>query len=125
MVTAKEKPADKHRGFLIGTDDYMVKPVDEEEMVLRIAALLRRSREGSRIEVVEESDVAEPADPYECQYRQGAAETRHPDFEFGFLHLGQLLDLVIVHIQRVELTHRLRLGLCCHNLLPVFVRILH
>ena len=44
MVTAKEKPADKHKGFQIGTDDYMVKPVDEEEMLLRIAALLRRSR---------------------------------------------------------------------------------
>ena len=44
MVTAKEKPADKKKGFLIGTDDYMVKPVDEEEMILRIAALLRRSR---------------------------------------------------------------------------------
>lgn len=44
MVTAKEKPADKHKGFLIGTDDYMTKPVDEEEMLLRIAALLRRSR---------------------------------------------------------------------------------
>ena len=44
MVTAKEKPADKHKGFQIGTDDYMVKPVDEEEMILRIAALLRRSR---------------------------------------------------------------------------------
>ena len=44
MVTAKQAPADKHQGFLIGTDDYMTKPVDEEEMVLRIAALLRRSR---------------------------------------------------------------------------------
>ena len=44
MVTAKEKPADKHKGFIIGTDDYMVKPVDEEEMLLRIAALLRRSK---------------------------------------------------------------------------------
>lgn len=44
MVTAKEKPADKHRGFLTGADDYMVKPVDEEEMLLRIAALLRRSK---------------------------------------------------------------------------------
>ena len=44
MVTAREKPEDKHRGFQIGTDDYMVKPVDEEEMILRIAALLRRSR---------------------------------------------------------------------------------
>ena len=44
MVTAKETPQDKKKGFIIGTDDYMVKPVDEEEMLLRIAALLRRAR---------------------------------------------------------------------------------
>jgi len=44
MVTAKDTPIDKRRGFMIGTDDYMVKPVDEDEMILRIAALLRRSR---------------------------------------------------------------------------------
>ena len=44
MVTAKETPQDKKKGFIIGTDDYMVKPFDEEEMILRIAALLRRSR---------------------------------------------------------------------------------
>ena len=44
MVTAKEAPSDKRKGFIIGTDDYMTKPVDEEEMILRIAALLRRSR---------------------------------------------------------------------------------
>ena len=44
MVTAKETPQDKKKGFIIGTDDYMVKPFDEEELILRIAALLRRSR---------------------------------------------------------------------------------
>ena len=44
MVTAKEASTDKRQGFLAGTDDYMVKPVDEEEMLLRISALLRRSR---------------------------------------------------------------------------------
>lgn len=44
MVTARETPADKKRGFIIGADDYMVKPVDEEEMILRISALLRRSQ---------------------------------------------------------------------------------
>lgn len=44
MVTAKQLPADKKRGFLAGTDDYMTKPVDTEEMLLRIKALLRRSR---------------------------------------------------------------------------------
>ena len=44
MVTAKDGKRDKREGFLVGTDDYMTKPVDEEEMLLRIAALLRRSR---------------------------------------------------------------------------------
>ena len=44
MVSAKQAPSDKRKGFIIGTDDYMTKPVDEEEMLLRIAALLRRSR---------------------------------------------------------------------------------
>ena len=44
MVSAKETPQDKKKGFIIGTDDYMVKPFDEEELILRIAALLRRSR---------------------------------------------------------------------------------
>ena len=44
MISAKEAYQDKRDGFLAGIDDYMVKPVDEEEMLLRIAALLRRSR---------------------------------------------------------------------------------
>ena len=44
MVTARETHADKRAGFIAGTDDYMVKPVDEEEMLLRINALLRRAR---------------------------------------------------------------------------------
>lgn len=44
MVTARETQNDKKRGFIAGVDDYMVKPVDEEEMILRIAALLRRSQ---------------------------------------------------------------------------------
>ncbi|MEA5047825.1 MAG: response regulator transcription factor [Eubacteriales bacterium] len=44
MVTAKQMPADKRKGFLVGTDDYMTKPVDTEEMLLRVKALLRRSR---------------------------------------------------------------------------------
>lgn len=44
MVTARVAQADKREGFRAGTDDYMVKPVDEEEMLWRIEALLRRSR---------------------------------------------------------------------------------
>lgn len=44
MVTAKQLPEERCKGFLVGTDDYMVKPVNEEEMLLRIKALLRRAR---------------------------------------------------------------------------------
>lgn len=44
MVTAKEALSDKVQGFRSGTDDYMVKPVDEEELLCRIAALLRRAQ---------------------------------------------------------------------------------
>lgn len=44
MVSAKQLPEDKHKGFLVGTDDYITKPIDEEEMLLRIRALLRRAK---------------------------------------------------------------------------------
>ena len=44
MVSAKQLPQDKRKGFLVGTDDYMTKPIDEEEMLLRIRALLRRAQ---------------------------------------------------------------------------------
>ncbi len=44
MISAKHLPKDKQKGFLVGTDDYMTKPIDEIEMLLRIKALLRRAK---------------------------------------------------------------------------------
>lgn len=44
IITAKETFADKQKGFLIGIDDYMVKPVNVNEMILRVGALLRRAK---------------------------------------------------------------------------------
>jgi len=44
MVTAKEAFPDKKKGFESGADDYMTKPVDMDELVLRVKALLRRSQ---------------------------------------------------------------------------------
>lgn len=52
MVSAKQLPEDKQKGFLVGTDDYMTKPVDETEMLLRIRALLRRARIVSERKIV-------------------------------------------------------------------------
>ena len=44
MVTAKYQNEDKCEGFIAGTDDYMVKPINEQELLLRIKALLRRAQ---------------------------------------------------------------------------------
>ncbi|MGI6006774.1 MAG: response regulator transcription factor [Ruminococcus sp.] len=44
MITAKEAFDDMRQGFLLGTDDYMVKPINVNEMVLRVGALLRRAQ---------------------------------------------------------------------------------
>ncbi len=44
MVSAKLLPEDRKIGYLSGIDDYMTKPVDEEELLLKIKALLRRSK---------------------------------------------------------------------------------
>lgn len=44
MITAKGEFEDMRQGFLSGTDDYMVKPVNVNEMVLRVGALLRRAQ---------------------------------------------------------------------------------
>ena len=43
IITAKELFEDKQQGFRAGTDDYMVKPIDVNEMLLRVEALLRRA----------------------------------------------------------------------------------
>lgn len=44
MVSAKQKTIDRKMGYLVGIDDYMSKPVDEEEFILKIKALLRRAK---------------------------------------------------------------------------------
>jgi len=52
MVSAKQLPADRHKGFLVGTDDYITKPIDETEMLLRIKALLRRAQIANERKIV-------------------------------------------------------------------------
>ena len=53
FMTARDDFASKQRGFRVGIDDYMVKPIDLDELFLRIGALLRRSKIASsrRLEV--------------------------------------------------------------------------
>ena len=72
MVTARETSADKIAGFRAGTDDYMVKPVDDEEMLLRISALLRRSNIANEHKLHAGNTVLD----YECAYSY--LRRRHP-----------------------------------------------
>ncbi len=44
MLTAKHEPLEEKKAFIVGTDDYITKPVDEEKLILHIKALLRRAK---------------------------------------------------------------------------------
>lgn len=57
MVTAKDQFDDMQQGFRAGTDDYMIKPVNVKELVLRVEALLRRAKISSDKKIVVGSTV--------------------------------------------------------------------
>lgn len=83
MVTAKESHMDKKEGFLAGTDDYMVKPVDDEEMLLRIAALLRRSKIASERKITVGSTVLNH-DSLSVSTPDGTIELPQKEFQLLF-----------------------------------------
>ena len=83
MVSARQLPQDIKQGFIAGTDDFMVKPVDEEELLLRIRALLRRAR------IVSERRIvlgAVTLDWDSLTVRRGQEESVLPQKEFQLLY---------------------------------------
>ncbi len=52
MITAKNRMEDMEKGFQAGTDDYMIKPINLKEMVLRVKALLRRAQAANEKKLV-------------------------------------------------------------------------
>lgn len=83
MVTAKDSIDDKREGFLSGVDDYMVKPVDMDEMILRVGVLLRRANIINQRKLVIK-DVVLSYDEYTL--RKGKKEYQLPQKEFQVLY---------------------------------------
>ncbi len=83
MITAKDTFADKQQSFNAGVDDYMVKPVDVNEMMLRIRALLRRAKIVNERKLTFGSTVLE-YDTMSITSSQGNQTL--PQKEFGLLY---------------------------------------
>lgn len=83
MVTAKDTIDDKREGFLSGVDDYMVKPVDMDEMILRVGVLLRRANIVNQRKLIIK-DVVLSYDEYTL--RKGKKEFQLPQKEFQLLY---------------------------------------
>ena len=83
MISAKQLPEDKRKGFLVGTDDYMTKPIDEEEMLLRIKALLRRAQIASEHKII----IGDIVLDYDSLTVTGHGQTQElPQKEFQLLY---------------------------------------
>lgn len=84
MVTAKGQFEDMRKGFRVGSDDYMIKPVNVRELVLRVEALLRRAKISNEKKIVAGSTTLE-YDTLTVKYADGT-ETVLPKKEFYLLY---------------------------------------
>lgn len=84
MVSAKQLPQDRKLGFIAGIDDFMTKPFDEEELLLRITALLRRAKITSERRIII-GEVTLNFDTYTVSRTNGESQTL-PQKEFQLLY---------------------------------------
>lgn len=87
MVTAKETIEDKKRGFQLGIDDYMVKPINFDELIMRVHALLRRDNISTKKKITMAHTVLD--------YNTFTVSTNHKTIELSkkeFLLLFHLLS---------------------------------
>lgn len=83
MITAKDQMEDMEKGFVAGTDDYMVKPIKLQEMLLRVGALLRRAQLVNQKRLVLAGTILD----YEAltvEWREGAEQLPPKEFYLLF-----------------------------------------
>ncbi len=100
MLSAKQLPEDRKKGFLVGIDDYMAKPVDIEELVLHVKALLRRAKINDEKRIVI-GDVI--IDSEKMTVTKNGESQELPQKEFLLLHkLLSYPDKIFTRIQLMD-----------------------
>jgi len=100
MVSAKKLPESRKKGYLVGIDDYMTKPIDTEELILHIRALLRRAKIASERRIVV-GDVVLDYDEMSVSWK-GEKQTL-PQKEFLLLYkLLSYPDRIFTRIQLMD-----------------------
>ena len=100
MVSARQLPEDRKRGFLVGIDDFMSKPLDPEELILHVKALLRRASIESERKIVI-GDVVLDYDSYTVTGHGTSQEL--PQKEFQLLYkLLSYPDKIFTRIQLMD-----------------------
>ena len=100
MVSAKHLPEDRKRGFLSGIDDFMSKPIDNEELILHIKALLRRVSSANE----QRLEIGEVVLDYSTEtVKRGSDEIILPQKEFRLLFkLLSSPDKIFTRIQLMD-----------------------
>lgn len=100
MVSAKQNPEDRKRGFIAGIDDYMSKPIDRDELLLHVKALLRRYKIVSERKIVIGAVVL---DYDSFTVRRGTEVVELPQKEFQLLYkLLSYPDKIFTRIQLMD-----------------------
>lgn len=84
MLTAKGDTSQKVKGFELGTDDYLVKPFDPQELIVRVKALLKRYRI-SASQQIQVGELRLNRKTYECHLGSAAMTLPLKEFELMFL----------------------------------------
>lgn len=100
MISAKQLTEDRKQGFIAGIDDYMTKPIDSEELLLHVNALLRRAKINSSRKIVI-GDVTLDYDSYTVM--RGDDKIELPNKEFLLLYkLLSYPDKIFTRIQLMD-----------------------
>ena len=100
FLTAKSTFEDKKKGFELGVDDYVTKPIDYEELLLRIKALLRRANISNKLKINIGAFTMDEND-YSVKYNDSNIELTKKEFELLFKLLSYP-NRVMTKIQLLE-----------------------